>query len=427
MSGRTIDCDVFVLGGGSAGLAAAITASRAGAKTLLLERHGALGGMATASLVHSVCGLYILSHNPDPVLAHAGFPAEFARRLISSGASLGPVRMGRLDVLPHSPPGFAAVCDNLVSESSGLSVQLHGECTGAQLKNGDVQKVEFSCRGVRFQVRAGAWIDASGDAALHEMAGIETHRANPGHLQRPAFIFALHGVLVSQLDDQGRIRLAASLASAVTDGSLSSGALGTQVRATHRGSEVYITLDLAADAQFDPTEPSQISKLEHEGRCLSMEIFSFLKRTQPAFKDAHLSAFPARIGIRESRRIRGRSTLTGQDVILGSDFADAVALGTWPMENREKHTGPRLRYPKDDRPTQIPLGTLHSADIPNLWAAGRCISCDHEAQAAIRVMGTCLSSGQAAGAAAAIQALDPDGGVPSASQVNALVARITRA
>jgi hypothetical protein len=427
MSGRNIDCDVFVVGGGSAGLAAAVTASRAGAKTLLLERHGALGGMATASLVHSVCGLYLLTDNPEPQLAHIGFPSEFGMRLVSSGAAKGPVRMGRLDVLPHSPPGFAAVCDSLVSESSGLSVQLHGECIGVRLQDGILRQAEFSCRDSRVQVRARAWIDASGDASLCKMAGLETRQADSGSLQRPAFIFALHGVVVSELDDQGRIRLALSVAAAVKEGWLDSGALGTQVRATHRGSEVYITLDLAAGEHFNPTEPSQISELELVGRRLALEVFSFFKSTQPAFKDAHLSAFPARIGIRESRRIRGRRLLTSEDVIMGTESMDAVALGTWPVESREKHTGPKLRFPENNRPTQIPLGALHSADIPNLWAAGRCISCDHEAQAAIRVMGTCLASGQAAGAAAALQALSGAGAVPSAVQVNALVAKLARA
>lgn len=427
MAMRFIDCDVLVLGGGSAGIAAAVTASRAGAKTILVERHGSLGGMATAALVHSVCGLYYLSNASEPQLAHLGFPSEFANRLIATEAAPGPVRMGRLDVLPHSPPGFAAVCDRFVAESRSLKTLLHSELIGAQLVDGNLHHVEFSCRGVRAHVRARAWVDASGDAALCFMAGIGTHQASASNLQRPAFIFSLQSVAVGLLDDSGKIRLAAGIVSAVRAGRLSLGALGTQVRASHRGSEAYVTIDLAGGEHFDPTEPTQICELELEGRRLAMEVFAFLKQAHPAFKHAHLAAFPTRVGIRESRRLQGRSTITSDDILLGTITEDAVALGTWPMESREQNTGPKWRFPKDNLPTQIPLGALHSAQLPNLWAAGRCISCDHDAQAAIRVIGTCMASGQAAGAAAAIQACSASGTAPSAVQVKGLIKTLARA
>ncbi|MGH8591586.1 MAG: FAD-dependent oxidoreductase, partial [Gammaproteobacteria bacterium] len=93
-------CDVLVLGGGGAGLSAAVAAARAGAHTMLVERHGALGGMAVAALVHSICGLYRLRSEPGAVLAHRGLPGELAARLMRAGAAPGPVRCGRLDVLP---------------------------------------------------------------------------------------------------------------------------------------------------------------------------------------------------------------------------------------------------------------------------------------------------------------------------------------
>ena len=423
---RFFDCDVFVLGGGSAGIAATVTASRAGARTILLERHGFLGGMATAALVHSVCGLYYISDDSEARLAHPGFPTEFADRLISTGAAHGPVRLGRMDVLPHSPPGFAVVCDRFVAESPNLSMQLHSELIQVSRTDDQLHEAEFTCRGVRSRVRAAAWIDASGDAELCFSAGVDTDQSSGTSLQRPAFIFAMQGVVIHLLDEQGRIRLAASIATAVSEGKLSSGGLGTQVRATRRGSEAYVTLDLAAGSFFDPTDPTQISELEVEGRRLAIELFTFLTTTHPAFKDAYLSAFPTRIGIRESRRLKGRSIITGDAVLSGADSIEAVAFGTWPMENREKNTGPKWRFPQNNRPTQIPLGSLHSNEVSNLWAAGRCISCDHEAQAAIRVMGTCMASGQAAGAAAAIQALSFEKAPPAAQEVTCLIRRLAR-
>ena len=106
--------DVAVIGGGSAGLAAAVTAAREGARTLLIERHGVLGGMGTASLVHTFCGLYLLRDEPGAVLANPGFAAEMAGRMIAA-TGIGPLRMGRVDVLPQHPVEFVRIADEMVS------------------------------------------------------------------------------------------------------------------------------------------------------------------------------------------------------------------------------------------------------------------------------------------------------------------------
>src|SRR6187401_2996476 len=116
-----MDCDVLVAGGGSAGIAAAVAAARVGARTLLVERHGLLGGMASVALVHSICGLYRLDDgSKPPLLANGGFAAEFARQLLASGGASGPVRMGRVDVLLQRPAAFAQLSDTLVRQTPGL-------------------------------------------------------------------------------------------------------------------------------------------------------------------------------------------------------------------------------------------------------------------------------------------------------------------
>ena len=183
--------DVFVAGGGSAGLAAAVAAARTGARTLLVERHGSLGGMASAALVHSVCGLYRLAHdkNQPPALANVGFAPEFARRLAATGGAHGPVRMGRVDVLLHRPAAFARLADVIARETPGLTIQLHTEIIHAT-----ADEAALSCRGLTRTVRAGTWVDATGDAVLATLRGVPTETEGSGQLQRPAFIFALGGV-----------------------------------------------------------------------------------------------------------------------------------------------------------------------------------------------------------------------------------------
>jgi len=120
--------------------------------------------------------------------------------------------------------------------------------------------------------------------------------------------------------------------------------------------------------------------------------------------------------VRESRRIVGRYRLESDDLEHGAQFADTVAFAAWPMELRETATGPRLRFPTGDEPCGIPLRALQARDYETLFMAGRCISCSHEVQASVRVIGTCLATGEAAGLAAALKVLH---GECDAAAVNA--------
>ncbi|MGV3533800.1 MAG: FAD-dependent oxidoreductase [Chthoniobacteraceae bacterium] len=415
-------CDVLVIGGGSAGVAAAVTSARTGAHTILVERHGMLGGMASVALVHSLCGLYLLREEPDAVLAHQGFPSEFAGRLIQSGAAKGPARMGRVDVLLHSPPGFAAVADAVTGECSTLQVRLHTELTEVRAGSG-VEEVAILCRGVREVIQPKVVIDASGDAAVAEAASAAWEQAPSLQLQRPAFIYSMHSVDTRALDGDGRVRLSCQIATAVRAGQLDAGALGGHFRCSGRPGEVYVTIDLAGEPDFDPTAAHQLAHLEQTGRRIAMQLTAFLRTEHAAFATAEVAAFPARVGVRESRRICGHATVSTDDVLTGRAHPDAVAIGTWPIELRDRATGPRWRFPENNRPTQIPLGALQAKSLTNLWMAGRCISCDHEAQAALRVIGTCMATGQAAGAAAALQA--QSGSCPSAEMVHSLLSSAT--
>ncbi|RYD66835.1 MAG: FAD-dependent oxidoreductase, partial [Verrucomicrobiaceae bacterium] len=119
---------------------------------------------------------------------------------------------------------------------------------------------------------------------------------------------------------------------------------------------------------------------------------------------ACISHWPVRAGVRESRRWKGQHVLTEAEVLAGTRHEDDIALATWPLEFRETNRGPKLRYPQDDRAAGIPLGCLMPESLDGVFVAGRCVSCDHGAQASVRVMGTCFATGQAAGLSAAMVA-----------------------
>ena len=394
--------DVAVIGGGSAGLAAAITAARAGARVILLERHGYLGGMGTASLVHTFCGLYLLRDEAGAVLANPGFATEMAERMIAA-TGIGPVRMGRVDVLPQHPVEFVRIADELVVGEKTLSVSLHTELLAADWNGAEgYWNIRFSCRGRESAVSARAIIDASGDAVISQLdPRCSAEMTESPRLQRPAYIFGVQGL--ATFDDAARLATAGWLVDGVRKGLIPAAALGLSFRASGRPSEVFGSLDLIGGesaAGYDPLDPDCLTRLEIQGRSIAGEVVRFLKSHVDLWRHAYISHWPARAGVRESRRWVGDYMLTGDDILEGRRFDDEIALATWPMELRETAKGPKLRYPKENRACGIPLGCLKPRGTENLWTAGRCISADHEAQASIRVMGTCFATGEAAGRAA---------------------------
>ncbi|MEI6279386.1 MAG: FAD-dependent oxidoreductase [Verrucomicrobiae bacterium] len=394
--------DVAVVGGGCAGIAAAVSAARTGARVVLLERNGMLGGQAACALVHSICGLYLLREDATRPLepANQGFPMEFAKGLLDLDGARGPVRMGRLDVLLHEPAAFAFLADRICATLPGLEVRLHTQILGAKAADSGLA-LSLNSGGRHGQLEAATVVDATGDAGVAALAGADWTQAD--QLQCPAYIFQLAGVTPAAMSDDGRIRIAQALSAAVADGILPPSALGAAFRPGVSEGETWVTMDLAA-AEFDPLDPVCLSAIESEGRALAKQITRFLRGTHPGFRRAKVAALPGRAGIRESRGICGRYELTTEDVRRGATFPDAVAWSAWPIELRESHTGPKFRFPSENRPCGIPLRALRSRNVNRLLMAGRCISCSHEAQASVRVIGTCLATGEAAGKAAAAEA-----------------------
>ncbi len=391
--------DVAVIGGGSAGLAAAVTAARTGARTLLIERHGYLGGMGTASLVHSFCGLYLLRDEPGAVLANPGFASEVAERMIAA-TGIGPVRMGRLDVLPQHPVEFVRIADELVAAEPTLELRLHSEVSAVS-RNDDGWEIGLCERSGVQPVIAKKLIDASGDAMVAGWLGDGSLMAAAPKLQRPAYVFGIHST--SSMADDSRLHTAGLIVEGVRGGHLPADALGITFRASGRMGEIFASIDLAGGetvSHFNPLDTNCLTDLELRGRRLAADVMRWLSARSESWRGAYISQWPVRAGIRESRRWIGEYVLTGADLLAGARFDDEIALATWPMEFREDPKGPKLRYPEGNRPAGIPLRCLKPAGFDDLFVAGRCISTDHDAQASVRVMGTCFATGEAAGRAA---------------------------
>lgn len=393
--------DVAVIGGGSAGLAAALTSARAGARTLLIERHGFLGGMGTASLVHSFCGLYLLRAETGAVIANPGFPEEIAT-LMSAATGIGPLRVGRVDVLPQHPVEFVRIADDLVSAEPLIELRPHTE-VAAVSRDADAWNLHLTGRAEGHKVSARTLVDASGDAVVAAWFGGESAMAPAARLQRPAYVFGV--AAPSGMNGEFPLRTAGLVVEGVRAGMVPEEALGLSFRPSGRPGEIFGTLDLTGGAvpgDYDPLDAARLGLLEVRARKVAMDVIRWLSRRDEAWRGCYISHWPVRAGVRESRRWIGGYVLTGADLMEGRRFEDEIALATWPMEFRETARGPKLRFPVDNRPCGIPLRCLKPAGIDRLFVAGRCISADHDAQASIRVMGTCFATGEAAGRAAAI-------------------------
>jgi hypothetical protein len=182
-------------------------------------------------------------------------------------------------------------------------------------------------------------------------------------------------------------------------------ALGAHLRGSGQEGEAFITIDLPGGPGYDPLDPECLTRLELDGRELAGRLARFFRDEVEGFQASYIAAWPSRVGVRESRRIVGKYRLQTEDIERGAQFPDQVAFAAWPMELRETAFGPRLRFPTGAQPCGIPLRSLQARDDAALFMAGRCISCSHEAQASVRVIGTCLATGEAAGTAAALTAL----------------------
>ncbi len=392
--------DVAVVGGGSAGIAAAIGAARLGARTLLLERDAELGGNATPAWVHTICGLYRPAEEDEPRLAHPGFPRHFAQALRAADAAGDPERAGRVYVLPTRPPRMAEVARRLCAATPELELRTGLELVGLQL--GPVEPVPHVLRlADGSSVAAGIVLDTSGDAAAAALGGADVEAARPDELQLPSFIFRVTRVDTREIEGFGRLRVTHAVARAERSGELPPGCESVLVR-RGAGDEVYVTLNLPRPEGFAPLDPQQRAELEAQARENAQMLVDFLRRSRPAFRYARILGFAPRLGIRETRRVAGRASVSRSHVLEGHEPEDAVALSTWPIELWHDHRQAHFEYP--ERPCGIPLGALISRSHARLGMAGRCLSASHEALGALRVIGTALATGEAAGVAAALAA-----------------------
>jgi len=389
--------DVVVAGGGSAGIAAALGAARAGARTLLVERYGFLGGMATAGMVGTVCGLH-LTGGDAPERLNDGLAGEIADRIERLPGSEAPLRRGRTWVVPYVPHELAGLADDLTRAERNLDLRLHAHMTAVDVGSAGVCGVRFATWEGAADVACAALVDATGDAVAALAAANATETPDAADRQLCSLVFVLQGVAPDGVRGAASLALLRRVAAAEAAGALPPGTSDVAWRPTTRPGEVVVKLALGGVASGG----DWLTDAEREGRRRAGALAAWLRGEAPGFADAFLSHTAPQVGVRESRRIVGRARLTREDVLGGRRVADPAARAAWPIELwREGAAGARYEYLADGDWYEIPLDCLVARDVAGLFAAGRCISGTSDALGSARVIGTCLATGAAAGRAAA--------------------------
>ena len=402
MAAPQLNCDVLVIGGGTAGIAAATAAGRAGAKTVLLERYGFLGGLATTAQVGTICGLYLRdTAGAEAVPVAGGFPNEFAARLQTAG-STKPLRVDRgLWVLPYAPPDFARVADAVVAETKNAQLILHATVAETRAENSKIISVRALAWNEPVEIFSKAIVDSTGEATAAALAGANSE--NGATDQAPALVFVLENVDPA-LAQRGLLEVRRELRRAVEAGSLP--AIFERlalVPGTGANGRLALKLSLLP-AHPDRALWQQVTDWERESRALLAPLHRFLVENVAAFRNARLDSIAPQLGVRSGRRIFGRARLADEEVLKSHKFPLGIARGCWPMERWGSSPRPELNYFAERDFYDIPLDCLRPAELENVFVAGRCLSAETGAMTSARVIGTALATGWAAGTAAAFQA-----------------------
>ena len=406
--------DVVVLGGGPAGLAASVSAARHGARTLLVERYGFLGGMGTAGGVTNFAGLYGRKNGEMRQVVH-GVVDELLQRIAALGGLNAPQdgMQGRIRVRSYDVSAYKCAADQLLL-AAGVQLLFHAWAAAVVMQGRQISALLVETKSGRQAIRAQRFIDCSGDADLAHFAGVPFELGDgQGSALFPSTMFRVgHVDGVRALAAVGEFKAINALmaqSQAKQPGRYQFAREGAILRPQKNPSEWRANVTQirnAAGTAMDATDARQLSEGELEGRRQITEYFRFLRNEVPGFEESAIVDIAAQVGIRETRRIQGAYALSGEDILASARFDDAIGINAWPME---AHADGRIdwQFPRNLDAAQgrayneLPWRMLLPAGVNNLLVAGRCASMTHEGQSAARASGACFVMGQAAGTAAA--------------------------
>lgn len=383
--------DVIVVGGGPSGCAAATAAAREGAKVLLIEGTGALGGMGTSGLLNAWCPF-----TDKEKIIYKGI----AEKVFLASKKGVPHATGD-DWIPINTEHLKVVYDDLVT-SEGVSVLFFSTMAAVEMRRkGVVDAVVVANKAGLTAYKAKVFIDCTGDGDLATWAGADFEIGDDkGSVQEGTLCFSLANI------DPYEFSLIGSVHSNRKDGPiykmLASGKYQL-VKDNHINDKYAgpgFLMFNAGHVTVNSTDPVSLSSAMMEGRKIARQIHEGLVEFEPkTFAASYLAATGALMGIRESRRVKCDYTFTLKDWLDRKEFDDGIGRNAYYIDVHKNDATHYPRYGKGES-HGIPLRTLLPVGLKNVFVAGRCISADHYAHGSLRVMPPCLVTGEAAGVAA---------------------------
>lgn len=391
--------DVVVCGGGPSGFMAAIAAARCGAKTAIIEQYGFLGGMATLGLVTP---LSVFTYNHEKVIG--GIPWEFIERLRALGGCIVESPLGNV---AFDPELYKLLCQRMIWEAD-VDMYMHSYLSGCRVNDGKIACIFLENKNGTEALCGDMFVDCTGDGDLAALAGVPMQTDEYPPLQPLSTYFILGGVdtdspMISDAmhhNKQGRnchcLPVREKLL-ALKDTLCIPEFGGPWFCTTLHPGEVAVNMTRTSGNAIDNRD---FTAAECRLREDVFKMARILKENFEEFKNSYVTTVAVQAGIRESRRIKGLHTITGDEYLNAHEYPDSISRGAHPVDiHIASGAEQSLTFLK--KPAYVPYRALIADGFPNLLVAGRCISADKTAFASLRVQASCMGTGQAAGVAAA--------------------------
>ena len=382
---------IVIIGGGSAGVAAAVSAAQSGLNVILIERSSYLGGKATAAEVGTICGLYAFSKHETTQYIAEGFVKEFAEELKTHSHTQPLHNSIGMHYLPYNIEAYKALCDSLLIKYK-VAVLLNTSLTTVDVKNNTIQSITVTNGFNLLTIECESVIDCSGDGVVSQLTHLPLIKSDT--YQAAAQVFTMQN-----MDSISEALLGMVLIKEIKKG-IDSGLLESYydrvsvVQGSIKNNEVSFKIGIPIEVTYIGSNSEDIKA---KAQLMAKTLAAFFIEHIPVFKNTMLHRIAPEVGFRVGTRAIGHYILAEEDVLNCKKYNNAIANGAWPIEEWGQDKRVHMRYFEENNYYQIPADCLISKTLSNLFFAGRMISATDAAIASARVMGICLQTGYAAG------------------------------